>query len=432
VSGGEAFRKGVALLVTLFLSLCIGLYASASTEDRFKALRRAWAWVVFSSLLLPVCSLPFYIAGGSRFPPALSPLWLTVLASSPGFGNSVWFWIAAAGLVMVAWVFLWRAGVRLRRSVRDESAEPGQSDLPTRAEFIAPSRNRWSLRRRYSSPEQWVTTRQRGMKTILWVGAIVGLLYLFAYRFLFMGWGAFGRTGLPWSVAGWLPQMLLSAGSGALFAWAASRFFIEGRKTGELELLLTTPVGAHSIVWGQWRSLRRALRGPVAAMLVFMFLPFAFAMMSYRAMGSIDADFIMISRTFSFVISGLNVFFGVQALCLAGLWFGIRASGQAQAILWTIAVAKGCPYLISLFGPLFLGVVGMVYPGSHSAYYLLTLAPSLATLSFYLWLIHTAKRKVLRPCAVSEPTLPPLSRAIRRLFLNLPEAIQSIRYWRTS
>jgi len=187
VSGGEAFRKGVALLVTLFLSLCIGLYASASTEERFKALRRAWALVVFSSLLLPVCALPFYMAGGSRFPPALSPLALTVLASSPGFGNSAWFWIAAAGLVVVALLFIWRAGVRLRLSVRDE---PARAAAPVaRKESIAESANRWSRRRRYSSPEQWVTTRQRGLRTILWAGAIVGLLYLFAYRFLLMGWG---------------------------------------------------------------------------------------------------------------------------------------------------------------------------------------------------------------------------------------------------
>lgn len=429
VTGAEAFRKGVALLDTLFLSLSIGLYASAAADERFKALRRAGICVSLIWFVLPIPFLALYIGAASPVPCAISPLMLTILAGDARFAGSGSFWVAAGASAVLAFLFLCGAGTRVRGSVREE--QPAEAVNDTAAVTVAgpavPPGDRWSLRRFTSSPEQWVTTRQRGLRTILWVGAIIGFQYLFSYAFFFAGWRAFGRVGFARSVAGWLPGVLMSAASGAFFAWAASRFFIEGRKSGELELLLTTPVGAQSIVWGQWRTLRRALRGPIAAMLVFLFLPFAYSMLSYRIMGA-DADMIMVSSTISFVLSGLNVFFGVQALCLAGLWFGIRASGQAQAILWTIAVAKGCPYLIGLLGPLVLGVAGMVYPGNYrSAYYLLTLAPSLATLFFYLWLTRTAKRRLLKPFAVSEPTLPPISQAIRGLFLNLPEAILKAR-----
>jgi len=292
--------------------------------------------------------------------------------------------------------------------------------------------NSWSIRQLDSSPEQWVTTRQPGLRTILWAGAILGFQYLFSYLFLVLGWRTFSGMWGARAVAMWLPGVFLSAASGAFFAWAASRFFIEGRKTGELELLLTTPVGAQSILRGQWRSLRQALRGPVAAMLLLLFLPFAFSMMSYPSVLWPNAGMIMLSSTISFVLSGLNIFFGVQALCLAGLWFGIRASGQLQAILWTIAVAKGLPYLFSLSGPFMLRVGGLAVGDFRSLFHLLTFIPSLATLFFYLWLIRTAKRRLLKPFAVSEPTLPPVSQAVRSVFLSLTQVITRLRNFKTS
>jgi hypothetical protein len=431
VTGGEAFRKGVALLDTLFLSLCLGLYASAAAEERFRALRRAGIWVFLIWFVFPV---PFVLAFGLGYQIlcAFSPLMLTIMAGDPKFVGSGFFWIGAAIPPLLGLVFLWRAGASLRRSVREEEPSPLAGDTTVRPESPQPfAGNRWSARRLRSSPEQWVTSRQRGLRTILWVGAIVGFQYLFSYAFVAMGWGGFSRGGVVRSVAVWLPRILLSAASGAFFAWAASRFFIEGRKTGELELLLTTPVGAQSIVWGQWRSLRKALRAPIGAMLVFMFLPFAFSMMSYRSFFAGNSDMFIVASTISFVISGLNVLFGVHALCLAGLWFGVRASGQFQAILWTIAIAKGLPYLISLLGPLLLGIVGGVY-NIGSGYHLLSFFPSLLILAFYLWLIRTAKRKLLKPCAVTEPTLPSLSRALRRLLLDLPEGIARVREWKAS
>ena len=51
-----------------------------------------------------------------------------------------------------------------------------------------------------------------------------------------------------------------------MFAWAASRFFVEARRTGELELLLTTPLGAKQIVSTQWEVLKRGLRWPLVVM----------------------------------------------------------------------------------------------------------------------------------------------------------------------
>jgi hypothetical protein len=66
-----------------------------------------------------------------------------------------------------------------------------------------------------------------------------------------------------WSYVGVLFTLLL-------YLWAASqagRFFVEARRSGLLELLLTTPLNDRQIVRGQWRGLLRMFGLPVALLL---------------------------------------------------------------------------------------------------------------------------------------------------------------------
>ena len=56
-----------------------------------------------------------------------------------------------------------------------------------------------------------------------------------------------------------------------LYLWAASqacRFFVEARRSGLLELLVTAPLNDRQIVHGQWRALLRLFGLPVALLLV--------------------------------------------------------------------------------------------------------------------------------------------------------------------
>jgi hypothetical protein len=66
-----------------------------------------------------------------------------------------------------------------------------------------------------------------------------------------------------WSYVGVLFTLLL-------YLWAASqagRFFVEARRSGLLELLLTTPLNDRQIVRGQWRGLLRMFGLPFALLL---------------------------------------------------------------------------------------------------------------------------------------------------------------------
>jgi len=49
-----------------------------------------------------------------------------------------------------------------------------------------------------------------------------------------------------------------------LLAWAACRFLFLARQSGGLELLLTTPVGAQTLVSAHWAAMRQLLLGPAA------------------------------------------------------------------------------------------------------------------------------------------------------------------------
>ena len=50
----------------------------------------------------------------------------------------------------------------------------------------------------------------------------------------------------------------------------------------------------------------------------------------------------------SLAIGMVGLFLHVAAVCWLGLWFGLKARGQAGAILWTVGLTTGGPYLVSL------------------------------------------------------------------------------------
>ncbi|MGH7973330.1 MAG: hypothetical protein ACREIC_31815, partial [Limisphaerales bacterium] len=88
VTGGEAFRKGLALVNTLFFAMIVGLYASAAQHERFRAVRRA---VVLLSLIILVPFLPYWIGIGGLLHPltAVSPL-VTLITAGDAHYTSSW------------------------------------------------------------------------------------------------------------------------------------------------------------------------------------------------------------------------------------------------------------------------------------------------------------------------------------------------------
>src|SRR5438034_4196838 len=115
----------------------------------------------------------------------------------------------------------------------------------------------------------------------------------------------------------WPLGLAVTTIQGTLFAWAASRFFVEARRTGELEVLLTTPLGAATLLSAQWNRLKRILHWPAAVMVAPIPLMGLFTTLTNRSYppGAMGAYFLLNS-----MLSAVDVVFGIAALCWMGRW----------------------------------------------------------------------------------------------------------------
>jgi hypothetical protein len=130
-------------------------------------------------------------------------------------------------------------------------------------------------------------------------------------------------------------HLLVSLGSAALLAWAAGRFFFEKQRNGELEMILSTPLGARDIVGGNWRALCKPLRGAwllVGALVLFELMS-----------GSVEHGLFTFQRAIAPVIRVLDII----ALCWMGMWFGLRARKASHIMGWTVGMVVALPWLVS-------------------------------------------------------------------------------------
>ena len=280
VTGGEVFRKGLVLPDTLFLALAGGLWASAGGREWFRTARKALlvlAVIVVVPGVLGVGFAPFGPAGATLG--LLSPLMTLISAQDSSY--KAWpgqFWISLVLVQATAWALVVSAGFRLQRAWREEGGEatvpmpePAREHeiepdgpwlscswaphVPAPAGEVEIEAGATPLPRPLdddANPIVWLLQRQRGTRMILWAGALAGPvqfgLHLFVFRALM--------------TVVWTSGVVFSAFGSAMFAWAASRYFVEARRTGELELLLTQLLERRSRVRELILSFKNSSRNP--------------------------------------------------------------------------------------------------------------------------------------------------------------------------
>jgi hypothetical protein len=213
---------------------------------------------------------------------------------------------------------------------------------------------------------------------------------------------------------------------GALFAWAASRFFVEARRTGELELLLTTPLGARELVSAQWAVLKHRLRWPM----LVLFIPWLLGV--FTGLLAHPQSQWLLGAVFGLIGCG-EIFLGVGALCWLGLWFGLKAGGQGRAIVWTISLAKGLPFVITILCWYPLAALSGAVFGWRSSFYSITMwLPQVVTLALYLGLIRLARRRLLGELAGAEPMKFDLRQSISSVAHDASGAFRKARHWTPS
>jgi hypothetical protein len=406
VTGGEAARTVLVLFDTLLLSLAVGLWAAARGRGWLESARQA-ALLLVLVVVAPVL-IPF--AGGlSPLPGSLalpSPLYALQLARDARYsaGPST-FWSSVAAVHGMSWLFLIAAGNRLRRTMRGEDGaleSPAPAVRKRREEAREPVSfvlYRWEIpitRPRRSDaiedgtdPLDWLLRRRRGIKAAIWAAALVDALHRTIFSFLVRSIGGGFLSVSTTSLA-------ISVVQACLFAWAASRFFVEGRRTGELELLLTTPAGADRIVSSQWIWLRRTLLLPVTLM-VAPYIVSTASTLWQLSLGPPQGFWSLPSYVvFQMSFLSVNTIIGVVALFWAGLWSGFKARSQAAAVVRTLVLAKGAPYLIGLLGNLLIMALFSVPGGGFFSLIRqwMFLLPTTANLLYFLWLWRWARRRL--------------------------------------
>lgn len=474
VSGGEAVRKAVALVDTLFLALSVGLWASARGLERF---RTAWgAFLLLAGLVLGPALLGLFWPNTNLG--VASPLTALSQASDLSYRRSAGeYWLSLGVIHLIGWAFLVAATVRMSRSpeitrkvipASAPEAEPrtgtNQAAVPAilasrfppgyasgtpatiqcsycgrqnevEAIFcqecgteLRPKRvertGAWTVSSA-PTPLHWLLSRQRGLKPLLWIGAAIGCCHLALFQIL----GRFIGVGMGTSFVGVFPIFGLAEATieGGLFAWVASRFLVEARRTGELELLLTTPLGAENLVLTQWETLKRLARLPV---LLMVGLPLILQSLFTIWGGYMPSSTWRFYYAVSLLLGTANTILSVAALFWLAPWFGMQVVGQGRVIFWTVLLVRGLPYAAGLAWSLgyrtVIGWVGGLWPGSHWIYGLLV--PQVATLLLYVWLIRAVRAQLLH-LPGTEPLDP--SRILSRTLEQITGFVRRTRNWRT-
>jgi len=133
---------------------------------------------------------------------------------------------------------------------------------------------------------------------------------------------------------------------GALKCWIASAVvyrLAEDRRSGALDLLLSTRLTDREILVGQWRALVRQFAAPVAVVLLAnTFLCRA----ELQAAGSLDRDFIILL----FAARGLVLVLDAVALAWLGPWIAVSTRRPNQAAVRTLACVVGLPWVLLVGG----------------------------------------------------------------------------------
>jgi len=403
VAGDEAFRKGLALLSTLGFALALGLWASAARAERFKTL---WMAVVNCSFFIFV---PWLFWQATSHPDllvtGLSPLMLTIFASDSEYkALHLHFW-SSLGLVNgLACLFLVMAAVRMRRNWADKEPRIRAAEHSSVRPVSLP--RRWRFRRAgLDDPIAWLVSHQRGFRLLPWWAALIFGAYLWVSWMMVEGTLDVSQSGF------WLVYSVASAGTDALLALAAGQFFLESRRSGQLEALLTTPLGTN-LMSNHWRALRKQLRWPVLFLVGIILLHTTGVLRAFGGRGFNSGSDLWWGAQFpiSWALDAAGTIFEVGTACWVGMWLALRGEGRLAIAGWAAAIGTGVPFLFRL--GLWLGVEptlnqklegwGWFWPWIFGEW-----LGALLAIAFYWWVYRFAKRRVALQLRGAEWTFRP-------------------------
>ncbi len=388
VTGTEAFCHGLVLLDLLFLSLSAGLWASARRWESTRAARTAIWFMIWIMLLPAILEAIFRSAQAWTSGIGLvSPLVAIIYASPASKLEWMRFAVSLVAIQALGWWLLVMAAAHLKNTLSkdlEEASEPEQA----MDEFVAA--RPWLARRvpRNVDPIRWLASRQPGARRAIKIAAILsvfpGMSSWLALPLAGASRGNFGSQSFS------LVFSLLTMG---MVARGASWFLYETRRSGQLELLLTTPCGAQTLLSSQWRAVKGFLKRPFGVAIGIIALMHFTMMLQFLQFGSSSVLWCVPFVNVALGITGLVL--ALLTVCWLAMFFAARGHTPLATVAWSAGLAAGVPYAMALLvGYGLRGALGtLVVPGSwtmHTASW----AGAVVKIIYLAWLLRRTRRRL--------------------------------------
>ena len=308
---GEFWTGILAILNMLFVSLAAGLLASTCAREALLAMNHSLVFLFIAVGLPYVVDVVLARLNGATFSiqagmaATLHPFLIATGLVRGGY------WLSLILSNAAGWFFLALAAWRVRRTWQEQP-------LKGVTKKVEMARSSDEAERRTEEPIVWLAGRSKRFR--LWVLLpVLGIVGLISYLL---------NTG---PVALTIAMGLTNILSLLLMLWMtahATRFSVDGVRTGAFELILCTPMPPSEIVRGQWIAYMRTFGAPLV---LLIFAEQILASMQWAGMGLTANAYAVASQVTSAVTSITTA----GAIGWFGMWMGLRSRKQHMAVIKT-------------------------------------------------------------------------------------------------
>ena len=344
VSAGDFWRVMLLLVNTTLLSLSVGIAVSAWSRQAYKAITATAALLFFITAGCPILAGLIY----ALVPTHRSAVGDSLLLPCPFYTlGQAWafnaprpylrhFWWSSGVVHALTWLFLALACFLVPRSWQDR---PTPARGERRREFwrklaygTLARRQAFRTRLLNRNPVAWLNARARLKPTLVWsaIGLVAGL---WAVGYL--------MAGDEWFCEGvYLPMaILLNCLLKLWVALEAGRNLAEDRKSGALELVLSTTLSVREMLQGQWMALRAQFLGPVLTVIALQLI-FLVASLQRESFYAQPLNPVL------WVASILLLLADLAALAWVGLWGALTARKPSHIAGMTFVRILCAPWVL--------------------------------------------------------------------------------------
>jgi hypothetical protein len=355
VTGLQFWKSALALVNALFCSLAAGLFVSSFSRDSQRAMGGTLLLLLLVCAAGPIVDSIVTALGHTGFHSLLSrtsPVYVFWAASAWGRTD---YWTGLLATHLIGWTWLSLACVLAPRAWQDRPRRfPSPKTSLSYSWRYGGVATRAARRRKLLEPNPvlWLVLRERWPWMVAWA-----LVLLVLGTFVTISLTTASLVWMIWARVSWLVMVVL-------YLWTASqatRFFVEARRSGMMELLVVTPLAGRDIVLGQWRALVKLFALPVLLLLLVQLTGSLLAQQgtgltvnagAYAASWDLDLNLLRVA------LGGLTTLGNLVALVWFGMWMGLNSRNASLATLKTLVFVQVLPSLgITLASTLIAGLL---------------------------------------------------------------------------